>query len=356
MRGTLSPSQAERWAAIKKDFARNKLMGGGDDDPVGRVTGTLAGLGEQIEAIGSVLAGQPTLAGPLDAVKVELAALRTQLGDSSHTRDALAEVVQNLGRIGHGLDQSSKHTRAMPALLTQALQGVGHELTAAIQGLELSTNVAVEQSAAPTPGAAAAPAPSAPAAGWMVPHLEVSAEADMVLRHAVLMEVQRALVSYGRMQHTEARQLRAGEYVLAGALPVLHHLVEHVTTLIHTRLPAEQQTEFLDELRRGVAKAIADLSDRVDEPVDPPTFEDATGPLRTPPVRRPPVHQPAAPPRRTWAPSGTASVRVAPPTSGLADAAEPPQRDPSSMPRPPRPPEVRTVTPHQSTTPRRDDG
>ncbi len=354
MRGTLTPAQAERWAAIKKDFARNKLMGGGDDDPVGRVTGTLAGLGEQIEAIGSALAGQPTLAGPLDAMKAELAALRTQLGDSSHTRDALAEVVQSLGRIGQGLDQSSKHTRAMPALLTQALQGVGHELTAAIQGLELSTNVAVEQSAAPTPSAS--PASTAPAAGWMVPHLEVSAEADMVLRHAVLMEVQRALVSYGRMQHTAARQLRAGEYVLAGALPVLHHLVEHVTTLIHTRLPAEQQTEFLDELRRGVAKAIADLSDRVDEPIDPPTLEGATGPVRAPPVRRPPVQAPAAPPRRNRAPSGTASVRVGPSSASLPDASEPPQRDPATMPRPPRPPEVRTVTPRQSTTPRRDDG
>ena len=335
MRGTLSPEQAERWAAIRKDFARNKLMGGGDDDPVGRVTGTLAGLGEQIEAIGQALTGSPSLAAPLADVQGELAALRTdltrQLGDAHHTRAALGEVVTGLDRIGAGLDQSSHHARAMPALLTQALQGVGHDLTEAIRGLELSTQVDVQPSApasGPAP-AAAGPAP-APAAGWMVPHLEVSAEADMVLRHAVLIEVQRALVSYGRMQHTSARQLRAGEYVLAGALPVLHGLVEHVTSLIRSRLPAEQQTAFLDELRRGVAKAIADLSDRVEEPIP----EGPTGTVRTPPVRRgaePP------PPLRTRA----------------TPAAEPPSRP---LPRPPRPPEVRTVTPRRGTPPKKSDG
>ena len=340
MRGTLSADQHGRWTAIKKDFARNKLMGGGDDDPVGRVTGTLAGLGEQIELIGSALAGQPGLAGPLAEMKAELVALRTEIGEANHTRDAIAEVAQGLGQIGAGIHQSSQHSRNMPALLAQSLQGVGQELTDAIKNLELSTNVAVEQSAAPTPAPAPQAAPPAPAAptGWMVPHLEVSAEADMVLRHAVLLEVQRSLVAYGRMQHTAARQLRAGEYVLAGALPVLHGLVEHVTSLIHTRLPAEQQTEFLDELRRGVAKAIADLSDKTDEPVP----EAPTGPLRTPPSRR-------APPHRTQAPSGTASVRVSRPN--LASAAEPPQRDP--IPRPPRPPEVRTATPRHST--KRDD-
>ena len=81
----------------------------------------------------------------------------------------------------------------------------------------------------------------------------------MVLRHAVLLEVQRALVSYGRMKHTSARQLRVGEYVLAGALPVLQQLVDHVTSLVHSRLPQAQQAAFLDELRRGVAKAITEL-------------------------------------------------------------------------------------------------
>ncbi len=333
MRGTLSVEQAERWSAIKKDFARNKLMGGGDDDPVARVTGTLAGLGEQIEAIGSALASQPGLTTPLESVQAELAALRNALGDSTHTREALAEVVSGLGQIGTGLEQSSQHARAMPALLTQALQGIGSELTEAIKDLELSTNVEVEQA----PVAATDPAVSAAApAGWMVPHLEVSAEADMVLRHAVLLEVQRALVSYGRMQHTASRQLRAGEYVLAGALPVLHHLVEHVTTLIQTRLPAEKQTEFLDELRRGVARAISDLGEAVGEEVPGAAGQDAPAPVQTAPVRRT-----SAAPEGPARPDGSARRAV----GAKKASVKPTARKPASRNRPPRPPEVQTVTP-----------
>jgi len=51
LRGRLTPEKAERWKQIKRDFRRVKMMGGGDDDPVTRVTGSLGGLGQQLEAI-----------------------------------------------------------------------------------------------------------------------------------------------------------------------------------------------------------------------------------------------------------------------------------------------------------------
>jgi hypothetical protein len=51
LRGTLTEEQAARWAQIKKDFGRVKLMGGSDDDPIARVTGQLTGLTDKLEGI-----------------------------------------------------------------------------------------------------------------------------------------------------------------------------------------------------------------------------------------------------------------------------------------------------------------
>lgn len=51
MRGTLTPTQAERWAEIKKGFARNALAGGDESDPITKVTNVLANLSQQLEEI-----------------------------------------------------------------------------------------------------------------------------------------------------------------------------------------------------------------------------------------------------------------------------------------------------------------
>ncbi len=51
LRGTLTQEQAARWAQIKKDFGRVKLMGGSDDDPIARVTGQLTGLTDKLGGI-----------------------------------------------------------------------------------------------------------------------------------------------------------------------------------------------------------------------------------------------------------------------------------------------------------------
>jgi hypothetical protein len=51
MRGTLTETQAQRWADIKKGFARNALAGGDESDPMTKVTNILASLSQQIEEI-----------------------------------------------------------------------------------------------------------------------------------------------------------------------------------------------------------------------------------------------------------------------------------------------------------------
>lgn len=49
LRGRMTDEQRARWDAIKKEFSRQKRVGGKDDDPVARVTGTLSTLGEELE-------------------------------------------------------------------------------------------------------------------------------------------------------------------------------------------------------------------------------------------------------------------------------------------------------------------
>ena len=52
LEGILTDTEAQRWAQIKKDFARRKLLGGaGDDDPVARVVAQLVGFQDGLAAI-----------------------------------------------------------------------------------------------------------------------------------------------------------------------------------------------------------------------------------------------------------------------------------------------------------------
>jgi hypothetical protein len=55
LRGRMSAEKEARWREIKGEFVRLKRMGGGDDDPVTRVTGTLSGLSEELSGIRQAL-------------------------------------------------------------------------------------------------------------------------------------------------------------------------------------------------------------------------------------------------------------------------------------------------------------
>lgn len=74
LRGNQSPEQAERWAQIKRDFLRNKSMGGSDADVGGRLVAQLNDLVESVR--GLAREPQPVQPAPWDEL---LAGLR-QLG------------------------------------------------------------------------------------------------------------------------------------------------------------------------------------------------------------------------------------------------------------------------------------
>jgi hypothetical protein len=55
MRGRMSDAERKRWEDIKGEYLRHKRAGGSADDPVSRVTGSLAGLSEDLGAIRQAL-------------------------------------------------------------------------------------------------------------------------------------------------------------------------------------------------------------------------------------------------------------------------------------------------------------
>jgi hypothetical protein len=82
LRGRLSTEQSARWAEIKEAFGRVQRMGGGDQDPVARVTGTLSGLDLQLKGIREALVN--ALAG----------------NGARATDGALGELTKQLGELG----------------------------------------------------------------------------------------------------------------------------------------------------------------------------------------------------------------------------------------------------------------
>jgi hypothetical protein len=53
MRGRMSAEQQQRWEHIKTELARQRMLGGADDDPAVRVAGVLTALRDQLEGIRS---------------------------------------------------------------------------------------------------------------------------------------------------------------------------------------------------------------------------------------------------------------------------------------------------------------
>jgi hypothetical protein len=55
LRERLTPDQAKRWESIKVEYRRRLMLGGGDDDPVTRVTSQLSALSAAVTAVGQAV-------------------------------------------------------------------------------------------------------------------------------------------------------------------------------------------------------------------------------------------------------------------------------------------------------------
>jgi hypothetical protein len=123
LRGRMTPKQAERWAEIKRGFARVQLLGATDGDPVARVTGQLSLLSERMGDIARHIEtatkedGQNGLANALtpfvEALQGNLQALSqtetkrraTTKKESDGDHVLVKHVVDHLGQLGSRLDR-----------------------------------------------------------------------------------------------------------------------------------------------------------------------------------------------------------------------------------------------------------
>lgn len=103
MRGKLTDAERARWTEIKDAFARIQRMGGKDDDPVARLTGSLAGLDDQLKGI-------------RDAV------IRAASGGADRGAET-ARFVEKLGALAHPKVEVALNTtdNGLSALLTERL-------------------------------------------------------------------------------------------------------------------------------------------------------------------------------------------------------------------------------------------
>ena len=235
MRGRLSDEERARWDQIKSDYQRNKLMGGGDDDPVTRISGVLSGLDRQLEDIAGALrdGSSPGLEERVAAIGAALGALDGTLkGGSSSAGRGLAEVSEKLEGVRGEL------RREQPLDLSSVSDGLTRleeVLRAAARGL---ADLNVLQ--------------------WMVPGVDPPRSEPEVAaaQREVLVEAQRAM---GVELADEPLDRRSA--LLASSLPVIQDLFSEISELLgQVSISRDEWETMMAQLRQHVGKAVTRLA------------------------------------------------------------------------------------------------
>jgi hypothetical protein len=281
LRDTLDEDQLARWTAIRKEFARQKMMGGADDDPVARVTGTIASLAEHLDAIQQGIHSgldrseaastqQIRSAAALEAIQGALAAERSStvlegiqaaLVDdkpNADLRQLTAELTAIRETIGAAAGQDDPE---MGGRVDKIAAWLGH-IHRALSSSEADTQIArvanrvfgLQRSM----DATTAGLQQLRVLDWLAPRLDqIETPADVArVRQAVLAEAASTLRGD---EHT--LNIDPQDTALAAALPIIHSLVQTMADTVRSRLPAEEQDAFMDSLRRHVAGAVSSLAD-----------------------------------------------------------------------------------------------
>lgn len=130
MRGRLTPEQSARWSEIKEAFGRVQRMGGGDADPVARVTGTLSGLDLQLKGIRDVIQTALAAGGQKSSVDTGLAGLAKQLEQLGRPRvEVRLEDERNAAMVQLFAQQTELLKQALGALSQRAAPGASAAMT-----------------------------------------------------------------------------------------------------------------------------------------------------------------------------------------------------------------------------------
>lgn len=151
IRGRISEAQSERWRQIKESYCRVQRMGGRDDDPVARVTGTLSGLDVQLggirEALGLAIqhfdarrkegdtSTLPIWFGPMKEALGTLARPKLEVSLKNPADDGvLALLKQHLDQLGAAISRAAAISSA-PSASTHGLDKKMSDVLAAVENL-----------------------------------------------------------------------------------------------------------------------------------------------------------------------------------------------------------------------------
>ncbi len=201
LRSRQNDAQRTRWGEIKKGFVRVKMMGGKEDDPVARVTGTLAGIGEQLSSIDKAL----TLMANGDAsraVAAEIDELGQALGALA-SRELMVQVDRD---------------PAIAELLARQLSTVESSLAPLVKAVADSLILASH-------GAQAASAEQAAASAEQAAALKVAAS-EAAQRVEQLSNAQAQLVAFTQQQAQAMAQARQVVEAQQGQLAQVHQAAQ----------------------------------------------------------------------------------------------------------------------------------
>ena len=233
LRGRLSSMQAARWADIKAEHVRQRRMGGGTDDPVTRLVGTLSGLGAELGAIHGALAANPgaAVAGELRALR-EIVGAANLHGEVANELRALRDIVDNANPNA----ELTEEVRALREAVGSANPNA--ELTAELRALREAVLRVVTRTSAD----AASRDPQA----WLGPRLDALAES---MRHAAASATQAARGGHpGPGSVLDAQLLQQVRRIEQSLVPVVGAAVEQRAgdTLLANRMV--QIIELLEQL------------------------------------------------------------------------------------------------------------
>ncbi len=104
LRGNMTGEEQQRWEQIKRDFLRNKSMGGDDADSATKVANQIAHVAENLSDLQSGMQGlAPSLAG----LQQEVSGVQQAIEKESGLREPLADIVSQLQALQGGLANPS---------------------------------------------------------------------------------------------------------------------------------------------------------------------------------------------------------------------------------------------------------
>jgi hypothetical protein len=224
LRGRLTEEQSARLAKVRDEFRRQQLMGG-DDDPAAKIAGVLSGLVQEVGHVGHRLEDR--------TIADQMAALRTSM-----EVDRTGPLVEALLGV-----QQALATPPPPPPAPSAPPPAPLDISPLLEELRaLRAELAQRPVAAATPLAPDAPTP---------PPTPRREDTQRIL-------LQRAQVA---LSDEPTPPLPADTHATLGAaLSAIELLTVQMAAAAQSRLPSEQHTAFLEELRRTVAKAVHELA------------------------------------------------------------------------------------------------